>query len=415
MHPKHLEIASFTYPLPEERIARYPISPRDASKLLVYNNGGITEDTYVNIAQHLPTGAMLVFNQTKVINARLLFKRYTGATIELFCLEPHRSYADVPTAMLRKGRVLWQCLVGGAKKWKDGVVLSNAYPDHGFVLSATLEARTGNIATIEFTWDNDTLTFAEVLHHAGEIPLPPYLKRQAETIDRTTYQTIYAREEGSVAAPTAGLHFTDAVMHSLAANSIATGYVTLHVGAGTFMPVKSDTMETHTMHAEWIEVTTELLQQLLQQLQGIIVAVGTTSLRTLESLYHIGNKLVQGIPINWQGIAVNQWDAYEGSHYCTPAEAIAALLQWMDTHQTQRLITRTQILIAPGYTFQVVKGLITNFHQPQSTLLLLIAALIGEDWQKVYQYALDHNYRFLSYGDGSLLWANERAIPTNGD
>jgi S-adenosylmethionine:tRNA ribosyltransferase-isomerase len=405
MHPKDIKIADYSYHLPNERIAQYPVEPRDSARLLVYNNGAISEATYSQLPNYLPKGATLVYNQTKVIHARLLLQKPSGGVIEVFCLEPDSRYADVPTAMLQKGRVLWRCLVGGAKKWKAATTLQATFPDYGFTLSAAVVAQLQGTYSIELSWDNTDLTFAEVLHYAGKIPLPPYMARAAEAKDEQTYQTVYAKEEGSVAAPTAGLHFTEPLLGALATAGIDSQFVTLHVGAGTFMPVKTETIGEHDMHTEWIEVTAATIAQLLRRQVGPLVAVGTTSMRTLETLYHIGNKLVQGQSVDWQGATVSQWDAYETTNFCSTTEALQALLLHLEQQNATRLVTRTQILIAPGYTFRMVDGLITNFHQPESTLLLLIAALIGGQWRQVYDYALQNNFRFLSYGDGSLLWS----------
>lgn len=405
MHPRLLSIKDYTYELPDDRIAKYPLPERDASKLLIYKEDAITEDIYKNIAQHIPSGATLVFNNTKVVHARLLFKKDTGGIIEVFCLEPHKQYADIQTAMLQKEQVWWNCLVGGASKWKPGMVLTATHTNPDFILSAKIVAQeTGNF-TIELSWGAD-LTFAEVLHYAGKVPLPPYLHRDAEMSDETRYQTIFAAEEGSVAAPTAGLHFTESVLESLQKKQIDTVFVTLHVGAGTFKPVKSETMAEHDMHAEWIDLDVDTIEQIKCALQKGIIPVGTTSMRTLESLYWIGAKLLQHIVPELSGIAVSQWDPYEIKSEASAAHALQALIDWLLQTKQTRLITRTQILIAPGYKFRVADGLITNFHQPQSTLLLLVAALIGEDWRQVYDYALVHDYRFLSYGDGCLLWRN---------
>jgi S-adenosylmethionine:tRNA ribosyltransferase-isomerase len=406
MHPKDIRIEEYNYPLPDERIAKYPLGERDASKLLIYKDGGITEDVYSNIATHIPADTLMVFNQTKVVNARLQFKKPSGGAIEVFCLTPDAQYADIQTAMLQKGRVLWECLVGGASKWKPGMVLHLDNESPRFTLSARIEARTWASYILSLEWDNDDLTFAEVLHYMGKVPLPPYLHRDADKIDEARYQTVFAKEEGSVAAPTAGLHFTNDVLQSLAAKNIDTAFVTLHVGAGTFKPVKSETMAEHDMHAEWLEVTLDTIQQLISSLDKKIVAVGTTSLRTLESLYWIGNKLANGIAVDLHGIAVAQWDPYEAGNTVSAANALAAIVQYMAAHDITKLITRTQILIAPGYTFRIVNGLATNFHQPQSTLLLLVSALIGDNWHGVYDFALGNDYRFLSYGDGSLLWGS---------
>jgi S-adenosylmethionine:tRNA ribosyltransferase-isomerase len=404
MHPKDLQIADYTYELPDDRIAKYPLPVRDASRLLVYDEGQISEDIYHNIAAHIPAGSFMVFNQTRVVNARLLFTKPSGGTIEVFCLSPAEQYADIQTAMLQKGSVQWECLVGGAGKWKHGMVLQLAHHAPDFVLSAKIVSRTATSFVLELSWDSIEMTFAEILHFAGKVPLPPYLHRNAEVSDEERYQTLFAKEEGSVAAPTAGLHFTNEVMQSLAQKNIDAAFVTLHVGAGTFKPVKSETMAEHEMHAEWIEVSVDFIKQLKAHLNGTIVAVGTTSLRTLESLYWIGNKLTNGAEIDLHGLAVAQWDPYGQSAICAAEEALDGLIKYLEGNRLNKLITRTQILIAPGYTFRIVNGLITNFHQPQSTLLLLVSAFIGADWRRVYEYAMNHGFRFLSYGDGSLLW-----------
>lgn len=403
MHPKYLRIDNFTYALPDDRIAKYPLAERDASKLLVFKDGNISEDAYRNIAGHIPADTLMVFNQTKVVHARLLFKKPTGGVIEVFCLAPAPQYSDIQTAMLSKGHVIWECMVGGAAKWKPDLLLQVVNEAPAFVLSASIAQRKQGSFLLKLEWNNDSLTFADVLHHAGKVPLPPYLNRDADAADEDRYQTLYAKEEGSVAAPTAGLHFTEQVMTALADRNIDTGFVTLHVGAGTFRPVKSDTMVEHDMHAEWIDVSFPMIQKLLNAVNKKIVAVGTTSMRTLESLYWIGNNIYNGKTPNLDGIAVTQWQPYQAGNNCTPAESLQAVADYMETNQLARLITRTQILIAPGYQFKIVSGLVTNFHQPQSTLLLLVAALIGDDWRKVYDYALSHDFRFLSYGDGSLL------------
>lgn len=402
-HPRHLRIEDYTYQLPEGRIAAYPLEARDASKLLIYRNGDIEEDIYRNIAAHIQGNTMLVFNQTKVVHARLLFKKATGGTIEVFCLEPHEQYPDIQTAMLQKGKVWWKCMIGGASKWKHGMVLTLEHKDPDFTLSAGIVERQTGSFVLELSWDADR-TFAEILHDAGQVPLPPYLNREAAVADETRYQTIYAKEEGSVAAPTAGLHFTDNIIQSIREKNIHTTFLTLHVGAGTFKPVKSDTMETHEMHAEWIEVEAEAIQQIIKHLEDGIVAVGTTSLRTVESLYWIGAKLLQHKVPDFSGIAVSQWDPYELKTEVSASHALQAIVDWLLQNGHTKLVTRTQILIAPGYRFRIIKGLVTNFHQPQSTLLLLVAAITGRDWKKIYDYALMHDFRFLSYGDGSLLW-----------
>jgi S-adenosylmethionine:tRNA ribosyltransferase-isomerase len=402
MHPSELRIENFTYDLPDEKIARYPLSERDSSKLLVYKAGKISDSTYRNLADHLPPETLLVFNQTKVLHARLLFKKETGGVIEVFCLEPHRQYADVQTAMNQRGKVLWKCMIGGAGKWKHGMVLSIHHSDPDFMLSAAIMEREQSAFTLELAWDAD-LTFAELLHYVGKVPLPPYLHREADEGDESTYQTVYAKIEGSVAAPTAGLHFTEELLNTLSERGIKKEYVTLHVGAGTFKPVKSETMQDHDMHAEWIDVSVETLQRLRLNIGKPIIAVGTTSMRTLESLYWIGVKLLQGLTPDFAEIAVQQWDPYEWETNVNAEKALQAVIDYLLLTKQPKLVTRTQILIAPGYIPRVVTALITNFHQPQSTLLLLVAAMIGDDWRKVYDYALMNDYRFLSYGDGCLL------------
>lgn len=401
MHPKDLKIEDYTYNLPDERIAKYPLEQRDASKLLIYHDGQLTEDVYRNIAAHIPGGSLMVFNRTMVVQARLLFTKLTGGIIEVFCLEPHEQYGDVQTAMLQTQRVLWRCIVGGAGKWKDGLVLEQQHET--FTLQASMVERGAGSFVIELIWNTDA-SFAEVLHTAGKIPLPPYLHRQAEHSDTERYQTIYAKEKGSVAAPTAGLHFTDNIMQSLGKKGIGTAFVNLHVGAGTFMPVKSTTMQDHTMHAEWIHVDVDTIHKLITYLEKGIVAVGTTTMRTLESLYWIGVKLLNHTVPDFGGYAVSQWDPYEITADADAETALSALADYLLLNRLSTLVTRTQILIAPGYTNRIVKGLATNFHQPQSTLLLLVASMIGDNWREMYKYALDNNYRFLSYGDGCLIW-----------
>jgi len=407
MHPKELSIIDFTYELPDERIARYPLAERDQSKLLIYRNGQISETIYAELAAHIPANSLLVFNNTKVVEARLLFEKPNGGRIEIFCLEPHEQYGDITTAMLQKGKVWWKCLVGGAKKWKEGALISQIekYDSSEITLTARKIEQYADAYLIELSWDDADMSFAELLHAAGVIPLPPYLNRAAEESDQERYQTIYAKYDGSVAAPTAGLHFTNSLFAKLTKKNIRHSFVTLHVGAGTFKPVKSATMQDHEMHAEFIDVSAAFIEQLLQETAGPVIAVGTTSLRTLESLYWLGVKTKLDPHISAEALTIKQWEPYELAQYnFSAAEALTALLDWLQQNQADRLITKTQIIIAPGYTFRIIKGLITNFHQPQSTLLLLVAAITGDNWKKIYQYALDHQFRFLSYGDGSLLW-----------
>lgn len=401
LHPRELRIEDYTYELPDERIAKYPLAQRDVSKLLVYDKGNMQEDSYQNIAQHIPEGTLMVFNETKVVHARLLFKKPTGGAIEVFCLEPHTDYGDVQTAMLQKNKVWWQCMIGGASKWKHGMILTLSCDE--CTISAAIVDRERGAFTLELTWEED-MSFAEVLHYAGKVPLPPYLHRNPEESDEERYQTIYAKHEGSVAAPTAGLHFTDKVMDSLKEKGVDTGFVTLHVGAGTFRPVKSETMEEHDMHAEWIDLSAATVEQLIAHLDKGIVSVGTTSMRTLESLYWIGAKLYLSIDIDFSQIAVSQWEPYELTEQPSAEVALTAILKYLKEKEQDRLLTRTQILIAPPYQPKLIKGLVTNFHQPQSTLLLLVGAMIGDDWKRLYQHAMDNDFRFLSYGDGCLLW-----------
>lgn len=400
-HPKNLKIEDYTYHLPDERIAKYPLEERDASKLLVYKQGQITEDKYKGIANHIPAKALMVFNRTKVVQARLLFTKDTGGVIEIFCLEPHEQYSDVQTAMLQTQRVLWKCLVGGASKWKHGMVLEQKHDE--LTLKVKIAERNEGSFTIELSWETD-MSFAEVLHIAGKIPLPPYLHREAEHSDEERYQTIYARDRGSVAAPTAGLHFTDAIMASLKEKHVHTEFVNLHVGAGTFMPVKTDTMQDHTMHAEWMSVDVGSIQHIIKHLGTGIVAVGTTTMRTLESLYWIGVKLINHTVPDFSGYAVTQWDPYELDADIETKDALQAVVDYLLLEKHNQLVTRTQILIAPGYKNRVIDALVTNFHQPQSTLLLLVASMIGDEWKTIYQHAMQHDYRFLSYGDGCLIW-----------
>lgn len=410
--PRTIAISDYTYTLPPEQIAVYPLATRDASRLLIYQQQQISESTYAALDQYIPSGTLLVFNNTKVVEARLLFQKPTGGVIEIFCLEPHEQYGDITQAMQQQGRVYWLCLVGGASKWKAGQVLEKSLQYNGRTITLQahyIEKRSGCFC-IELQWTPENLTFAELLHAAGAIPLPPYIKRTAEKGDTERYQTVYAAHDGSVAAPTAGLHFTPALLHKLDTAGIHRSFVTLHVGAGTFQPVKAASMDGHTMHAEWIDVSATTIQTISNHLAQGVVAVGTTSLRTLESLYWFGVKAIQqsGSVTGSQVQFLEQWEVYDLQHTAvSPKEALDALLRMLHENGLERLIARTQILIAPGYRFRMVKGLITNFHQPQSTLLLLVAALIGDDWKNVYTYALDSGFRFLSYGDGSLLWGNQ--------
>ena len=409
MHPKDLSIQDFSYDLPDERIARYPVEERDLSKLLIYQNASITTDVYRSLPELLPPDTLLIFNNTKVVEARLHFYKPTGGAIEIFCLEPDDRYADVTTAMMQKQQVYWKCLVGGAKKWKEGQLsLSFNWKDQQVQVLAEKLAVHSDAFIILFQWSEADLSFADVLHHAGNLPLPPYMDRDVEDADKERYQTVYAKYDGSVAAPTAGLHFTTPLLTRLAEKNIHSEFVTLHVGAGTFKPVKASVMQDHDMHAEYIDVSIESIETIRKALSHHIITVGTTSLRTVESLYWLGKKIIDQPSIAFQELTVGQWDPYENTGVLpTPDAALFALENYLRERKRYRLITKTSIIIAPGYTFKIMKALITNFHQPQSTLLLLVAAITGSNWRNIYQYALDHDFRFLSYGDGSLLWKQD--------
>ncbi len=402
MLQKQISIKDYHYDLPNDRIAKYPLSERDLSKLLVYKNSTISESQYTNIEAFLPNDSLLFFNNTKVIPARLFFKTASQKDIEIFCLEPISKNTDVYSSMLQQGNSTWKCLVGGAAKWKEQFVFLNT---SDLQIKAEIKERLNGTFILEFTWEPVSKSFAEVLQIAGAIPIPPYLKRNTEDIDLERYQTIYAQKEGSVAAPTAGLHFTDRVFEKLKSKNITPTYITLHVGAGTFKPVKSDTMADHDMHGEYIDVSIETLEYLYHNVDKTVTAVGTTSLRTLESLYWIGQKISQSPTIKPQDLSVEQWQPYTSSDsQLTTKQALKYIIDYLKQHKLVTLYAKTSILIAPGYQFKVANALVTNFHQPESTLILLVAAFIGEDWRKVYEYALDHDFRFLSYGDGSLLF-----------
>lgn len=410
-----LSIKDFTYCLPEDKIAKYPLAERDTSRLLIYKKDDITEDIYRNIASYIPADSLLIFNDSKVIEARLLFQKPSGGVVEIFCLEPHEQYKDITTATMQQGNALWQCLIGGASKWKSGQLLEKKIQTAGieYILKAKYIEKRSDCFIIELAWQPPSLSFAEILHHAGAIPLPPYIKRSAELSDAERYQTVYAHYEGSVAAPTAGLHFTQKVLESLKKKGVETGFVTLHVGAGTFKPVKAESLHDHEMHSEWMDVSIGTIEQLISNLNKNIVAAGTTSLRTIESLYWLGVRVGNGESAMGNALPeIDQWEPYEQNKQDVPVKAaLQSLLQWMNENKKDRLIAKTKIIIVPGYKPKIAKALITNFHQPQSTLLVLIAALMGNDlsaaeagWKKIYDYALANNFRFLSYGDGSLLW-----------
>jgi S-adenosylmethionine:tRNA ribosyltransferase-isomerase len=405
--PRNISIHDFNYSLPDEKIALFPLEERDASRLLIYKDGNIQEDRYKNIANYLPAQSMLVFNNTRVINARLRFQKAGGAKIEIFCLEPAGPITEYSTVMNQRGFSKWKAFIGGAAKWKEPFLEKQlTINNRSVLLKAKLEEKIPDAYIVSFSWEPAEISFAEILESTGDIPLPPYIKRTTNKEDENRYQTIYAQHNGSVAAPTAGLHFTEHIFSELSNKNISREYITLHVGAGTFKPVKADKMDGHEMHAEWIDVSLSSIKNLLNQ--EMIIAVGTTSLRTLESLYWLGIKvsLDPGIEIP----ALQQWDVYESPLFGTVMtcdEALSNLIKWLEDKKLERLFTQTQLLITPGYRFRVAKALITNFHQPQSTLLLLVAAAIGNNWKDIYQYALDNDFRFLSYGDGNLLFMAE--------
>ena len=402
MDTKHIRIADYNYPLPEERIAKYPVTPRDHSKLLVYRHGTITEEKFYHLPQLLPQGALMVYNNTKVIQARIHFRKDTGAQIEVFLLEP-LAPADYELMFQSRRRCTWLCLVGNLKKWKEGTLTRTlSIQGEPFTLTATREEAMRSGHQITFEWDNPHVSFAEILEAVGELPIPPYLNRATQESDKQTYQTVYSKIKGSVAAPTAGLHFTNDVLQALDTAGIEREEVTLHVGAGTFKPVKAEEIEGHEMHTEYICVHQETLEKLIMH-KGHAIAVGTTSVRTLESLYYIGLKLKANPQLSEEELHVNQWEPYEQEATLTPVEAIIRVLDYLYRNQLKTLHTSTQIIIAPGYEYKIVKMLITNFHQPQSTLLLLVSAFVKGDWRRIYDYALDHDFRFLSYGDSSLL------------
>ncbi|SHI57446.1 S-adenosylmethionine:tRNA ribosyltransferase-isomerase [Hymenobacter daecheongensis DSM 21074] len=402
--PRQLSIHDFTYQLPPERIAPEPLPDRDQSRLLVYRGGTITDQRFAQLPQVLPPDALLVFNDTKVVRARLFCQKPTGGLIELFCLEPVAPHRAIEPAMQQTGSCVWKCLVGNGKRWKTGpVTLEFMAEDQPATLTAErLEAAEG-YSLIRFSWEPAALPFAEVLRGAGHLPLPPYLNRTDTAADAVRYQTVYAAHEGAVAAPTAGLHFSEAVLADLTRRGITEARVTLHVGAGTFQPVKANQMAGHAMHGEPFVVTTAVVRQLLAHAPRPVLAVGTTSLRTLESLYWLGAKLAQNPAATEETLHVSQWQPYETGPEVSTAAALQAVLDYLAQTGADALHATTQLLIAPGYRFRVAQGLITNFHQPESTLLLLVSALIGPDWRRVYDHALAHDYRFLSYGDSSLL------------
>lgn len=406
MHPRDIKIADYTYSLPEEKIALYPLTARDASKLLVWNKGIIKDDLYKNIAGHFNAGSLLIFNDTKVIPARIFFTSETGVKIELFCLEPFDSLGNYQAALQSRSPVIWKCMIGKADKWKTKLLYKNIIVGERQILfQACIVDKLPDSFVIEFSWNDEQITFAEIIENIGNIPLPPYIKRQTEEEDADRYQTVFAHYKGSVAAPTAALHFTDDILKELKGKKIETDFVTLHVGAGTFKPVKTELIGDHNMHAEWINVSINTIKNIIEHLDKNITAVGTTSLRTIESLYWMGVKTYLNKKISENDIVIKQWEVYDelAKHKIKVSEALESLCDWLTQNDKINLVTQTQIIIAPGYEFKIANTLITNFHQPNSTLLLIIAAATKQ-WRKIYDHALNNNYRFLSYGDGCLIF-----------
>ncbi len=395
---ENTRIDQYTYELPDSRIAKYPLEQRDLSKLLVYNKGNIEHNTFLNLDRYISEKDTMVFNNTKVIQARLNFYKNTGAKIEIFCLEPVEP-SDYVFAFQQTQRVTWKCIVGNAKKWKNDILKQKVVVNSTEVeLIAKKLNNIGNTRDIEFSWNNPEISFSEIIDHIGKTPIPPYLNRDSENIDKDRYQTVYSKLKGSVAAPTAGLHFTDYVFDQLKTKKVNIEEITLHVGAGTFTPVKTETINHHEMHTEHFMINKSTLINLLNTKH--ITVVGTTSARTLESIYWLGVKLVKNGTLN---LKLHQWEVYELPRDITKQQSIEALLNYMQKNHLETLHAATQIMIVPGYIFKMTDVLITNFHQPKSTLLLLIAAFIGNDWKRVYEYALKNDFRFLSYGDSSIL------------
>lgn len=418
METKHIHISDYNYDLPDSRIAKFPVSPRDTSKLLIYRHGEISDDIFYNLPKYLPQKSLMVFNNTKVIQARMHFRKETGALIEVFLMEP-AAPTDYELMFQTRGECSWLCMVGNLKKWKEGSLV-RTFDVAGSTINFKATMRRDIINTksggtnywVDFAWDNPQVSFAEILDAVGELPIPPYLNRETQDSDKTTYQTVYSKIKGSVAAPTAGLHFTDKVLAAIDAAGVRREELTLHVGAGTFKPVKSEEIDGHTMHTEYVCVRRDTLKTLLDY-DCCAIAVGTTSVRTLESLYYMGVKLEANPDAAEEDLHVCQWEPYEkadgtpvGGNLIdgiTPQKAISNIIAWLDKNNLKTLHSSTQIIIAPGYEYKIVKVLVTNFHQPQSTLLLLVSAFLKGDWRNVYDYALSHDFRFLSYGDSSIL------------
>ncbi len=402
MDTKHIHIKDYNYELPDERIAKYPVAQRDHSKLLIYNKGEISEDMFYNISKYLPAGSLMVFNNTRVIHARIHFKKSTGALIEVFLLEPAIP-SDYELMFQTRGACSWLCMVGNLKKWKEGQ-LSRKFNinGHEIVLSAARGKAQGTSHWIDFSWNDTEVTFTDILEAVGELPIPPYLNRESQESDNVTYQTVYSKVNGSVAAPTAGLHFTDNVLNAIDAHGIEREELTLHVGAGTFKPVKSEDISGHDMHTEYICVKRSTIENLIKH-NASAIAVGTTSVRTLESLYYIGARLDKQPEAAESQLHITQWEPYDTHPTIQPVDALQNIVDYLDRNGLNAIHCSTQIIIAPGYDYKIVKMLVTNFHQPQSTLLLLVSAFVHGDWKKIYDYALKHDFRFLSYGDSSLL------------
>lgn len=402
MDTKHISIKDYNYELPEARIAKFPVAERDHSKLLIYNKGTVSEDVFFNIKNYLPEGSLMIFNNTRVIQARIHFRKVTGALIEIFLLEPVRP-SDYELMFQTNRECSWLCLVGNLKKWKDcPLVRTLDIRGHKVTLTAVRKQEQGTGHWVDFSWNDPNVTFAELIEHVGELPIPPYLNRDTEESDKITYQTVYSKIKGSVAAPTAGLHFTDEVLKEIDAHGIEREELTLHVGAGTFKPVKSEDISGHNMHTEYISVRRSTIEKLIKY-GASAIAVGTTSVRTLESLYYVGLRLSENPDATDERLHIGQWEPYETDMQLPPVEALQNIVDYLDRNKTSVFHGSTQIIIAPGYEYKIVKMLVTNFHQPQSTLLLLVSAFVRGDWKKIYDYALSHDFRFLSYGDSSLL------------
>lgn len=399
---KHIKISEYNYLLPDERIAKFPLPVRDESKLLIYRHGKITEDIFTSLPNYLPENALMIFNNTKVIQARLNFRKNTGSNIEIFCLEPILPN-DYALSFQQTKKCSWLCMIGNLKKWKDdhlskGLVIKGK----PLVLNATRGSVKGTSHWIDFEWNDPEITFADILEVFGELPIPPYLNRKTEESDKETYQTVYSKIQGSVAAPTAGLHFTERVLESLKEKGVEREELTLHVGAGTFKPVKYEDVSSHEMHTEYISVSKRTIDRLIAH-NGEAIAVGTTSVRTLESLYYIGCTIAKHPDADEKELHVSQWQPYKTKQPLTTLKALQLISDYLKRHKMETLHTSTQIIIIPGYDYHIVKAMVTNFHQPQSTLLLLVSAFVNGNWQKIYKYALEHDFRFLSYGDSSLL------------